>query len=212
MLIGGSFVKKQIAIFIIIIFAATFFVACDTSRSDANQNDQADHVSSMCVIDAIMSSYSCRSFGKGVVPDEIIEILLNAGQKAPSAGNAQPWHFTVIKNTEIAQQVAPRHYAEGALVIVISGKPDARRPNVEIFDSASASQNIYLAAQAFGLGVRQYINGVQEVNDNMRESLGIPEGYNAIIIMMIGYPDYGPDAISTASPRRPVESNVNFID
>ena len=204
--------KKQITIFIVIIFAATFFAACGASRSGADQNVQEEYVPSMYVIDAIMSSYSCRSFGKGVVPDDVIEILLNAGQKAPSAGNAQPWHFTVIKNIEIAQQVAPRHYAEGALVIVISGKPDARRPGVEIFDSASASQNIYLAAQAFGFGVRQYINGVQEVNDNMRESLGIPEGYNAIIIMMIGYPDYEPDAVSAASPRRPAESNVNFIE
>ena len=204
--------RKQTAVLILIIFVSVFFAACGASKPDTNQNAQAEHTSSLCVIDSIMNSYSCRAFAEGAVPDEAIEILLNAGQKAPSAGNAQPWHFTVIKNTEVARQVAPRHYAEGALVIVISGKPDSRRPGIEIFDCASASQNIYLAAQDLGFGVRQYINGVREVNDGMKESLGIPDGYNAVIIMLIGYPDEETDAVSSASVRRPFESNVNFIE
>ena len=204
--------RKQTAVFFSIILVSAFFAACSASKTDVDQNAQTEHNPSLYVIDAIMNSYSCRSFGEGAVSDEAIEILLNAGQKAPSAGNAQPWHFTVIKNTEIARQVAPRHYAEGALVIVISGKPDPRRPGIEMFDTASASQNIYLAAQALGFGVRQYITGVREVNDNMKESLAIPDDYSAIIIMLIGRPDDETDAASSASQRRPVESNVNFIE
>lgn len=204
--------KKQITLLMLTIFAAAFFTACGSSKHDINQKAQVEHDPSVCVINAIMSSYSCRDFKEGTVPDEIIDILLNAAQKAPSAGNAQPWHFTVIKNTEIARQVAPRHYAEGALVMVISGKPNERRPAMEIFDSASASQNIYLVAQALGFGVRQYINGVREVNDYMKESLGIPDDHIAQIIMLIGHPADGVDAVSAASARRPVESNVNFIE
>ena len=204
--------KKITAAFTFIIFFSAFFAAYCAPGSEVNRDAQSVNASSMHVIDAIMNSYSGRSFKEGVIPDETIEILLNAGQKAPSAGNAQPWHFTVIKNTEVARQVAPRHYAEGALVIVISGKPDSRRPGIEIFDCASASQNIYLAAQDLGFGVRQYINGVREVNDGMKESLGIPDGYNAVIIMLIGYPDEETDAVSSASVRRPFESNVNFIE
>ena len=204
--------RKKIAVFTFIIFISAFFAAYCAPNSEVNRNARVEHAPSTHAIDTIMDSYSCRSFKEGAVPDDVIEILLNAGQKAPSAGNAQPWYFSVIKNTRIARQVAPRHYAEGALVIVISGRPDPRRPGIEIFDSASASQNIYLAAQALGFGVRQYITGVQEVNDNMRESLGIPDGYNAVIIMLIGYPDDETDAVSSASSRRPVETNVKFIE
>ena len=206
--------RKQVTVFVFtfIIFVSASFAVYGAPGSEVNRNARAEHTPSRHVIDAIMDSYSGRSFKEGTVPDAAIEILLNAAQKAPSAGNAQPWHFTVIRNAGIARQVAPRHYAEGALVIVISGRPDPRRPGIEIFDSASASQNIYLAAQALGFGVRQYITGVQEVNNNMRGSLGIPDGYNAIIIMMIGHSADETDAVSSASPRRPIESNTNFIE
>ena len=105
--------RKQIAV---LIFISACFAAYGAPNSEANRNARAEHTQSKHVIDAIMDSYSGRAFREGVVPNDAIEILLNAGQKAPSAGNAQPWHFTVIRNTEIARRTAPRHYAEGALV------------------------------------------------------------------------------------------------
>lgn len=192
--------KKLTAIFIALMTAALFFSSC--SRVTAEKPGFTD---------LILESYSCRSFKSGTVPEDVIETILICGQKAPSAINAQPWHFTVITGSETARQVAPRHYAEGAVVIVVSGKSDERAGINVAFDCALAAQNINLAAQSLGLGARMYYSGVQNINDGKKGSLGIPDEYNAQIIMLIGYPDDSADASASASIRRPVSENVNFI-
>ena len=202
--------KKQIAAFLLTIILAVCFIACDASKPAAENG--AEHDISSDLINAIMGSYSERSFKEGEVPYDILETILYCGQKAPSAANAQPWHFTVITNNEIARRTAPRHYAEGAAVIVISGKPNERVGINIAFDAALASQNIYLAAQALGFGTRQYYTGVQDINDNQKSALGIPDDYTAQIIMLIGHIADEVDAVTAASARRPLESNVNYVE
>ena len=163
-------------------------------------------------IDAIMASYSGKSFKEGVVPDDVLDTILQSGQKAPSATNAQPWHFTAIKNSEIAAQLASRNYVEGAAVIVVSGRPDEKVGVNVAFDCALATQNMYIATQSLGLGAHLYYGGVQNINDSMKESLGIPDGYEAQIIMLVGYLDDSVDAVTSASARNPLSGNVNYIE
>jgi len=163
-------------------------------------------------IDAIMNSYSGKTFKEGVVPDDALEAILQSGQKAPSAMNAQPWHFTVIKNNEIAAGLASRNYVEGAVVIVVSGKPDEKAGVNIAFDCALATQNMYIAAQSLGLGAHLYYGGVQNINDSMKDTLGIPDEYEAQIIMLVGYLDDSVDAVTSASARNSLSNTVNYVD
>lgn len=126
--------------------------------------------------------------------------------------NAQPWHFTVIKNSETAGQLASRNYVEGAVVIVVSGRPDEKVGVSIAFDSGLATQNMYIAAQSLGFGAHLYYGGVQDINDNMKDTLGIPDDYEAQIIMLVGYLDDSVDAVSSASARNPLSGNVNYVD
>lgn len=164
------------------------------------------------LIDTIMSAYSSRTFKEGVVPDDVLETILQTGQKAPSATNAQPWYFTAVRNSEIAEQLAARTYAEGGVVIVVSGKADEGRGVNVAFDCALATQNMYLAAQSLGLGAHIYYGGVDNINNNMKSTLGIPDDYEAQIIMHIGYIDDSEDAATTATPRNKISGNVSYID
>ena len=50
----------------------------------------------MDVITAINERASVRGFKKEPVPRELIEQLLDAARKAPSASNQQPWNFVVV--------------------------------------------------------------------------------------------------------------------
>ena len=207
--------KNKVIVFLLTAAVSMVLFTCDASKpvseNAAEQGDFTEKTASYGLIKAILGSYSERSFKEGVVPDDVLQTILECAQKAPSAGNGQPWYFTVITNNEIAKQTAPRHYAEGAAVIVISGKADERRGVNIAFDSALASQNIYLAAQALGFGVRQYYTGVQNINDSQKAVLGIPDDYSAQIIMLIGYAADDVDAVTSASPRRQFETNVNYI-
>ncbi len=46
----------------------------------------------------IFSRRSIRAFKKEPLPDSMIRRILEAGRFAPSAGNAQPWKFVVVKS------------------------------------------------------------------------------------------------------------------
>ena len=53
--------------------------------------------SSLSVRDAIFNRYSCRSFDtEKTVSKEIINKIVEAGTRAPSAKNRQPWFYTVV--------------------------------------------------------------------------------------------------------------------
>jgi len=201
--------KKKLVVLVLSIAIAAFFFACISTTVKQDSNSEEKNPSNF--INMILDSYSERAFKEGAVPDDMIETILKCAQKAPSAGNGQPWHFTVITNNEVVRQTAPRHYVEGAAVIVISGKPNERTGVNIAFDTALASQNIYLAAQALGLGVRPYYSGVQNINDNQKRVLGIPDDYIAQIIMLIGFKADDVDVVTSASVRNSFENNVNFV-
>ena len=185
------------------------------SEMPAQASEQSEPVElsiSSDTIDLIMSSYSGKNFKEGVVPDDILTAILQSGQKAPSAINAQPWHFAVVKNSEIASELVSRNYVEGAVVIVVSGKANERVGVSIAFDCALATQNMYLAAQSLGLGAHLYYSGVDSVNNTMKDTLGIPADYEAQIIMLVGYLDDSVNAVSSASVRNPLSGNVTYVE
>lgn len=52
------------------------------------------------MIDAIYHRRSTRHFIKKQIPADVLEDILNAGIKAPSEKNQQPWRFVVVQGTE----------------------------------------------------------------------------------------------------------------
>ncbi|EHJ01640.1 nitroreductase [Clostridium sp. DL-VIII] len=53
------------------------------------------------VIQNIKSRRSIRKYKKEQIKDEDLYTILDAGKHAPSGGNSQTWHFTVVQNNEI---------------------------------------------------------------------------------------------------------------
>ncbi|MDD5711426.1 MAG: nitroreductase [Smithellaceae bacterium] len=53
----------------------------------------------------IMERRSIRAFKKEPVPNSLIRRVLEAGRFAPSAGNAQPWKFIVVKDQELIAEM-----------------------------------------------------------------------------------------------------------
>ena len=67
----------------------------------------------MDAVEAILTRRSIRSYTSQQVEDRLVEELLRAGMSAPSAGNAQPWHFIVINRREILDQIPEFHPYSG---------------------------------------------------------------------------------------------------
>jgi nitroreductase len=156
----------------------------------------------------ISNLFSHRAFKTGAISDDVITDILFAGHKAPSARNNQPWHFTVVKNKNIISKILP-NLEDGNVLVIISGKIDTNK-NI-LFDAGLATQNMFIAAQTFGLAARIYQNPVQNINDNLLKTLEIPAGNSAIMVLRLGFPENNVDAITTASPRLPINEKINII-
>jgi nitroreductase len=157
----------------------------------------------------ILNHYSARNFLTGAIPAADLNTIIQAGVRAPSAANLQPWRFTVVRTLSLAQKIVPQA-VEGNVLIVISAAGDGKTNAREIIDCSLATQSIYLAAQALGYGSRIYTGPINNVNSNLKGDLGIPVGNSAIAIVRIGKVQPGVDAVTAASPRKKAEELVTY--
>ena len=149
----------------------------------------------MDAMDAISSRRSIRKYTKEAVPEDIINQLLEAAMSAPSAGNEKPWHFIVVNDRQILDEIPKYHpYADALkhapLAIVVCG--DLNLEILEGFwlqDCSAATENILIAAQAKGLGaVWLAIHPRQERVVVIQKLLGLPSYIMPLCVVAIGYP------------------------
>ena len=150
----------------------------------------------------ILDHYAARNFVAGTIPDTDLDRIVQAGIRAPSARNLQPWRFTVVQNRDLARKIVTG-IDDGNVIIVVSAQGDGKTNGTQILDCSLAVQSIYLAAQALGYGSRIYTAPIEALNRNLKTELSISNGYNAIAVVRVGkIKDSAPDAVSAASSRK----------
>jgi nitroreductase len=154
----------------------------------------------------IINHYSARNFLVGSIPGADLDRILQAGIRTSSASNRQPWHFTVVRNLDLAKKMVPQS-VEGNVLIVISAAGDSKTNTREIIDCALATQSIYLAAQALGYGSRIYTGPIDNLNRSLKNELGLPAGHSAVALVRVGRVEKV-DAVSAASSRNAANSMV----
>ena len=157
----------------------------------------------------IINHYAAGSFVAGSVPKADLDRIVQAGIRAPSARNRQPWHFTVVQNLELAKKMVPQA-VQGNILIVVSANGDGKTNGGEILDCGLAVESIYLAAQALGYGSRIYTGPMDNLNRSLKNELELPKGHSAVALIRIGKVEAPADATSAASSRRAVGSSVTY--
>jgi len=144
----------------------------------------------------IFTRRSIRKYTQKPITEEIIKDLIDAGMHAPSARNHQPWHFVVIDNRAILDQLSevPPHakmLKQAPLAILICGDKNIQEEEGYIIqDCSAATQNVMLAAHARGLGTVWL--GIYPRGERMlkvSELLEIPDHVLPVSLISIGYPD-----------------------
>jgi len=159
----------------------------------------------------IINNYSPRNWAAGTIPRTDVDTIVQAGVRAPSAGNRQPWHFTVvIQDQNTVRELIGRDYVEGTVIIVVSAQGDGKTNGVQILDCALATQSMYLAAQALGYGSKIYTGPMDTLNNRYKTQLGLPSGHNAVALIRVGRVQGGLDAVSGASTRRNANDTVTY--
>lgn len=149
----------------------------------------------MELFEAIFTRRSIRKYKKGKVSPDVVKDLLRAAMAAPSAANRQPWHFVIIEDRSILDEIPKFHphsemLRDAALAILVCGdlQKELRRGYFPL-DCSAAVQNLLLAAHGKGLGaVWLGIYPREDRIGEMRKLLKIPEGIVPFALVSIGLP------------------------
>ncbi len=179
--------------------AAVMAVSCSHSEQCC-QNDNTAGI----VLDNIMTRTSVRQFTDRQIAPDTLENIVRAGMAAPSAMNLQPWAFVVVTERATLDSLEAVHHHSNlktatAAIIVCgdmekAGKDFAREYWVQ--DCSAATENILLAAHAYGLGAvwcGVYPN--PNVQPEVARVLELPETIIPLNIVTMGYP------ASTSEPK-----------
>jgi nitroreductase len=149
----------------------------------------------MDTYETIMTRRSVRKFTSGEVGDNLVEKLLRAAMQAPSANNGQPWHFIVIRDRAILDEIPSFHpFAQMVkqaplAILVCADTRDARSPDYWVLDCSAATENLLLAAHALDLGaVWLGIHPRQERMEKIIPLVKLPEGVKPLALVAIGIP------------------------
>ncbi len=167
--------------------------------------------------EVIAKRRSVRHFNPNLdVSESDVRALLEAATAAPSAGNIQPWRFTVVRSLQARERLAAalrQRWATGApviLVVSVDPRPCAARYGdrgemlYSIQDTAAATENILLAAVDRGLA-SCWIGAFDEVA--VREAIGVSRPVTPVAVLPVGY-----SAESAGRPaRRPLDEIVTWI-
>ena len=153
----------------------------------------------MDAIKAIMSRVSTRHFSDRIIGEEELKIILDAAMAGPSATNARPWSFIVVRDREMLDKMADANmkYAEplrrATLGILVCGDLEraySPAPDFWVVDGTIAAQNMILAAHALGLGSCWLGTWpVEERVNNHAKLFDLPENIIPHSLIAFGYPE-----------------------
>jgi nitroreductase len=147
----------------------------------------------MNVSEAIRLKRAVRNFqDKPLMAEDVIRAILNAGRRAQSSKNTQPWHFIAIQDgarKAILKALSEcgtwaGHLAGAALGVAIL-TPDPMEKFQIMFDAGQAAAYMQLAA--WELGVGSVPASIYEP-EKAREILGFPPEWHLRIALSFGYP------------------------
>ena len=152
----------------------------------------------MDTMETLRTRISVRQYSEREISDEAVHAILEAGMSGPSAVNARPWSFLVIRNPETLGKMADANgrAAEplrGAkLGILVCGDLERAFPSAPdywVVDASIAAQNMILAAHAMGIGSVWLGTWPQEHKVSAQKALfDLPDSIVPHSIIAFGYP------------------------
>jgi nitroreductase len=174
------------------------------------------------LMEILKSRRSIRKYEAKDVDDEELNQVLESVRWSPSWANTQCWEVIVVRDTAIKQQLsetliknpATKAMVQAPVVLALcaklessgyySGKVTTKFGDWFMFDLGIAAQSICLSAAALGLGT--VIVGLFDHN-MAREILKVPENYEIVSFVPLGYPAKDPEA-----PKRREISEFTHYD
>jgi nitroreductase len=163
--------------------------------------------------DAIRARRNVRVFADRPLPDADLDRILEAGRRAPSSRNWQPWDFVLVTDRsqfpELAQVWRGAAHVAGAAAVIVCLGPvldDPRQKEWLQYDHGQATMSMAIAAADLGIGSSHAAVADQAL---ARSLLGFPEDRFAVSLLSLGYPRDRPLVPLQRPNRRPFDEVVH---
>lgn len=199
--------------FILPLVVAALLTSCETKQQAPAEVNKTD-----VVVENIMSRRSIRSYKPEQITNAELEKILECGINAPSGLNKQSWQVRVIQNPEFIAEINKGFVNYAASLQMEGSASRSQEPGFSVFHGAPTvilvaannntysavdcgllGQNILLSAEAMNIGtcvvggVVEYLN-TPEAKQNIVPRFNLPEGYQPLYTIVMGYKNESPKA------------------
>lgn len=159
--------------------------------------------------------YSVRSFSSKPVEKEKLELILKAGQKAPTACNFQPQRILVIESSEAIEKLkkcTPCHFNAPTALLVCYDKSKSWKRHHDGNDSGAVDASIvstHMMLEAADLGLGTTWVGFFDPAI-VRSEFNLPENIVPVVILPLGYASENCKPADMHYQRLPIEETVSY--
>jgi len=171
----------------------------------------------MNVMEAIEKRRSIRVYQDKPIPQDKLRKVLEAARLAPSARNAEDYQLVIVADEKIKKTIASEATTESfiaaasVIVVAVALNPEYVMPGgvpAHPVDIAIAVDHVTLVAVEEGLG-SCWIGAFDQ--GRIKEILGIPDKYEVVVLLSLGYPAESPEGRSR-KPLNEVISHNRFTE
>lgn len=176
--------------------------SCNGQSEECAKDAQGGNDVAATVMDNILTRTSIRQFTDQPIAKDTLDTLVKAGMAAPSAMNKQPWAFVVVTDKDVLNSLdSVKSYFNlktATAAIVVCGDMAKAAEDVArdywVQDCSAVTENILLAAHAYGLGaVWCGVYPIEETVKGVSAVLDLPETVIPLDVITLGYPAESPE-------------------
>ncbi len=162
----------------------------------------------MTCIDQILSRRSIRKFKNKSISEEVLNSILEAGRRSPSATNKQPWHFVIARDQKAKEAFSfggfNKFTCDASFVVLgLYKQSEAIIEKLSLMDVTIALQNMVIAAWVQGVG-SCWMGAFDE--RKLKDTLNLPADSRIVGAVAFGIPDENP----SQPTKKPINEIVHF--
>ena len=142
----------------------------------------------METFEALAKRASARDYMNQPVPKDMLEKLVDAGRRAPSARAVEPWEFVVITERamldKLAGIISTGVFLKQATACIVVFCQETK---YYLEDGSAATENILVAATDLGIGTCWIAGDKKEYCAEVSKLLGAPEPMKLISLISVGW-------------------------
>ncbi|MDZ7794112.1 MAG: nitroreductase family protein [Spirochaetia bacterium] len=166
----------------------------------------------MEVLKEISDWVTISNFKPDNIPQESLDRIVSAAQRAPSAKNRQPWRLVAVRKTDVREKIYSAAYMEEhvgkapVIIAVCTTNVDYKMPNGQLaypIDIGISLAFMMVQARAEGLGAHTITTYDEE---RVRQILTVPYQMRVVALLLLGYAEETP----LQRERRPLDQLLSY--